>query len=425
MGTKISRNKYYLTVTLMGSEIAAASHTTSLIFRSDKVRALLAYLIMHRSEPIPRSDLVFKLFGDYPEQVGRKNLNLLLTRLRQTLAPVRETIGQAPLLDADRERIMLHWQPEHYWADVVEFATLLEACRLHPHASLIYCAQCQQRLKQVVGLYRGPFLADLHLKECPDFNEWRLWHQETFQQQMMESLHILTENALAAANYTDAITYARQQISLVPWQEQAYRQLITAHIATGQSAAALAQFATLKQVLADKLRAEPGAEIVALINRVDMLSDRDFALLSVPTPYNPWLDDLSRLLLDPVNRLVTVIEPTGAKPTDLAQALAWRLEKQFTHGVHVISLADCDPADPETIIQTIAAALRTQHSVLSYLRPRHILLILYPFTPFIQPAAPADGVTLVMNILQEAPQVTMMVASSRPLQLQQEIVYRL
>jgi len=420
-----------MTVTLLGG-IAAAARTVPLVFRSDKVRALLAYLIMHRSQPISRTELAYKLFGDYPEQVGRKNLNLVLTRLRQTLAPVQERMGRMPLLDTDREQIMLHWQPTYHWADVVEFADLLVTCRLHPHASLAYCVQCQQRLKQILPLYRGSFLAGLHLKDSPDFNEWRLWQAETFQQQMIEILSMLAENALAAANYPEAITYAHQQINLIPWQEQAYQQVITAYIETGQSAAALTQFATLKQVLADKLHAEPGAETVALINRVVLPSGGDWASLSVPTSHNPWLDDLSPLLLDPVNRLVTVIGPTGPEKIALAQALARRLEKQFAHGVHLISLADCDPADPETITRTIAAALppqpstlSSQHSLLSYLRPRHILLILYPFAPFIQPTAPEDGVTLVMNILQEAPQVTLMVISSRPLQLQQEIVYRL
>jgi DNA-binding SARP family transcriptional activator len=420
-----------MTVTLFGG-IAAAARTVPLVFRSDKVRALLAYLIMHRSEPIPRAELAYKLFGDYPDQVGRKNLNLVLTRLRQTLAPVQERMGRLPLLDTDREQIILHWQPTYHWADVVEFADLLGICRLHPHASLAYCVQCQQRLKQMLPLYRGPFLAGLHVKNSPDFNEWRLWQAETCQQQMIEILSMLAENALAAANYPEAITYAQQQINLIPWQELAYRQVITAYIATGQPAAALAQFATLKQVLADKLRAEPGAETMALINHVGMLSDMDLASPPVPTPHNPWLDDLSHLLLDPVNRLVTVIGPTGTELTDLAQALTQRLEKQFPHGVYIISLADCDPSDPETITQTIAAALNlqlsvlsTQPSLLSFLRPRHILLILYPFTPFIQPEAPADGVTLVINILREAPQVTMMVVASRPLQLQQEIVYRL
>ena len=442
VGAHSFRNKYYLTVNLLGN-VAAAALGTPLTFRSDKVRALLAYLIMHQGEPIARAELAFKLYSEYPDQVGRKNLSLTLTRLRQTLAPVQEIIGKTPLLDSDREQVKLHWQPEHYWADVIEFAALQEACRFHPHESLIHCSQCYQRLKQMVSLHTGPFLADVQLKDSPDFNEWRLWHQEIYQQQLLELLYALTENALAAANYAEAITYARQQINLVPWQEQAHRQLIQAWMATDQPAAARSQFVALKKILAVKFQVAPGAETVALINS---LNPKPIEVPAFPAPATALsaddaaaLEHLSRILLDPVNRLLTLLGSAESGLTELAQRLGQRLEKQFPQGLVMVSLAQVDPTQPAALVQAIAAALPTQpsafspqpstfspqHSLLNYLRPRRLLLVLDSFTPFIQPTAPEDGVTLVMDILQNAPQVTMLVVASRPLQLQQEIVYRL
>ncbi len=248
---------------------------------------------------------------------------------------------------------------------------------------------------------------------------------------MVEALFALTEGALAAANYADAISLARQQINLIPWQERAYRQLIYALQATNQSAAAQAQFTRLKQTLAEKFQVEPGPETVALLKHGSAKTPAESSLS------DPMLDAqsqtvqaLNRLLLDPVNRLITLLGPDGSAQADMVQIVRQHLASHFPDGIWFVSLAECDPTQLETIVQAIAAALphsalSTQPSVLNYLRPRRLLLILDTFTPFIRPTAPADGVTLVMAILHDAPQVTMLVLASRPLQLQQEIVYRL
>lgn len=423
--------KYYLTVTLFG-KFAAASSTTTLPFRSDKVRALLAYLIMHHNTPVSRAELVHKLYGEYPDQTGRKNLNLTLTRLRESLARVQANLGQhRPLLESDREQILLRWYTEHQQADVLEFIALRESCTLHPHTALAYCNQCLPFLSRIITLYRGPFLDDVQLKDSPDFNEWRLWQQETFQYQVLEALYALTENALAAADYPHAITYARQQISLVPWQERAHRQLIRALLETGELAAARSQFDTLERALATQFHVEPEPKTAALFEAISPppkqpLLAADSTALTNP----PIIQPISRLLLDPVNRLITLLSLSELDTPPYTQLLTQALAPQFPDGVWCISLADCDPVRPETVTQAIAAALSipplsTQHALLDYLRPRRLLLILEPFTPFIQPSAPEDGVNLIMNILQASPQVKIVVMAARPLRLQQEIVYRL
>lgn len=428
----MTTQKYYLTVTLFG-KFAAASPTATLPFRSDKVRALLAYLLMHHNTPVSRTELVYKLYSEYPEQTGRKNLNLTLTRLRESLVRVQANLGQhRPLLESDREQVLLHWYPEHQQADVLKFIALWESCTLHPHTALAYCNQCQPFLKQMIMLYRGPFLDDVQLKDSPDFNEWRLWQQETFQHQLLEILYAVTENALAAADYPQAITYARQQISLTPWQERPHRQLIRALLETGDFATAQSQFDTLKQILAAQFHIEPEPKTAALFEAISAPSQQSPSLAADSTALtpSPIMQQISRLLLDPVNRLITLVssaESDDILPTPLfAQVFA----HQFPDGVWHISLTDCDPARPETITQAIAAALNIPHSAVStqpllldYLRPRRLLLILEAFTPFIRPSAPEDGVNLIMNILQTVPQVKIIVMAARPLRLQQEIVY--
>lgn len=365
-GSDVVGNKYYLELRLFGS-FAAASPPTPLLFRSDKVRALLAYLVLHPAQAVSRVELSTLLYSEYPDQIGRKNLNLTLTRLRQSLAPVQNQMGEKfPLLTVERDYVRLNWQAEWHWADVLEFDALHTACQYHPHASLDHCAQCQPRLRRMVQLYTGDFLADLQFADAPTFNEWRLWQQETRLQQGMAALFSLAEGALAAANYAETILYARQQIRLVPWQERAHRQLIKALLNMGENAAARAQFKTLKQILAEKFRIEPGPETTALF---------DAALTpgTAPTQTNQSVHALSQLLLDPVNRLITLLPSPETDKTDLVQAISQRLAPQFSDGVWPIFLADCDPDNPENLVQTIAAALNIQLSTgqPSLLSPRY------------------------------------------------------
>lgn len=430
-------NKYYLELRLFG-EFAAASLSTPLVFRSDKVRALLAYLVIHSTQVVPRNELVNLLYSEYPEQTGRKNLNLTLTRLRQSLAPVQNQMGDHfPLLTVEREYVRLNWQAEWHWADVLEFDGLQTDAEYHPHISRERCAQCLSRFQRMAQLYTGAFLSDLHFADAPTFDEWCLWQQETRLQQVMGALFTLAESALAAANPAEALPYARAQLHLIPWQERAHRQLIQGLLALGEKAAARTQFATLKHLLEEKFHLEPSPETAALLTKGKT------ATRSTPLPdpsaetQADLLPDLRSLLLDPVNRLITLLNLAETDRVRMIQVLGQHLVTQFPDGIWFVSLVDCDEERPETIALTIAAALdiqladsqpsalTPQTAILNYLRPRRLLLILNPFTPFIRPTAPADGVTLVMDILREAPQVTLLVLSSRPLQLQQEIVYHL
>lgn len=430
-------NTYYLEVTMFGA-FAAATPTTSLTFRSDKVRALLVYLILHPAHVVSRVELVHLLYGDYSDPVGRKNLNLTLTRLRQSLAPVQAEMGMAfPLLEVERDQIRLNWQPAWHWADVLEFNALYTACGLHPHENLNYCAQCQLRLQRMVYLYAGDFMAGLQLADSPDFNEWRLWQQGSHLQQVMVALSALTEGALAAANYNHVQLYARRQIALVPWQERAHQQLMQALAAAGDHAAALIQFSTLKRILADRLQVEPSADTLAQMHLIQREAQAKASTPPLDIPSAQAVPPeavryVSTLLTDPINRLMTLVGPmNGSK--ELAQTVGRKLMGQFPQGVWYVGLADLPTTQPTVLAQAVAAAFQLTlppdqdlvTSLCIYLRPRRLLLILDAFTPFIQPTAPEDGVTLVMDILQNAPQVTMLVVASRPLQLQQEIVYRL
>lgn len=81
-------------------------------FRSDKTRALLAYLALNRNQPITRTALAQLLWDGYQVDSALANLRMTLSNLRQVLAPY-------PLVEANRQTIQLHCTPTQFWCDAL------------------------------------------------------------------------------------------------------------------------------------------------------------------------------------------------------------------------------------------------------------------------------------------------------------------
>jgi predicted ATPase len=134
-------------------------------FRSSKARAMFAYLLMTRPQPLLRATLVELLWPDYAVKSA-------WTSLRQTLANIRTNLKPFAILQADRQYVHLTVDPASVWCDVLQFEALLDACQRHTHASQRSCPICQKRLHQALALYKGSFLENLPVVDSPPFNDW-------------------------------------------------------------------------------------------------------------------------------------------------------------------------------------------------------------------------------------------------------------
>jgi DNA-binding SARP family transcriptional activator len=145
-----------LRVTLDGAPVSS--------FESDKVRALLIYLVVEGRRPQARQKLAGLLWPERPEGLARRNLSQALYSLREVLGD-----GEAentPLLSSTSEAIQLNPANEH-WLDATEFTQLLADCDRHSHHLLEACGACLERLQQAVSLYQGEFLEGFSLRDSP------------------------------------------------------------------------------------------------------------------------------------------------------------------------------------------------------------------------------------------------------------------
>lgn len=438
-----------LVIRLFGG-FAATWRQAPLAFRSDKVRGLLAYLVMRPNEAIARETLAGLFFPGYADNHGRKNLNLLLTRLRQALAPVQAAQPEKLLLISDQQAVQLVGDDCRLWVDTVQLEKLHNECEQHRHERLETCPDCLYRLRQMVTLYQGDFLAGFSLGDAHAFDEWRLWQQEYLLNIVLSALTSLVTHALATGQPVDAEQFARRHIQLSPWQERPHHVMMQALAQQGKVTAALRHFDVYRKLLAEELGASPSAEMWAcyhqLLHRaaetaappapgldpsLTPASPSPMAHEHLPQPGTPFfgrtalLEALSQAVLNPANRLITLTGAGGMGKTRLAIALARHLQDQFTHGATFVPLARVAEADEGEIAQAIGATAGyiftgTDDPVtelLAYLQGQHRLLILDNFEHLLVQAP------LVNRLLAAAPQLTILVTSRYPLSLPGEYSY--
>ncbi len=237
-------------------------------FRSDKSRALLAYLAVESDRVHRRESLASLFWGDFNDRSARRSLSSALANLRTILAPLNLSDDQASVLTTNWHEAFFTADRGTTFVDVLEFDRLLALSSAHPHRSITHCSACIERLSTAVELYRGPFLAGLSLADAPAFDDWQTLRAQRCEQQALATLDTLTHYHIAKGDLPAAERYARQQIGIDSLREAAHRQLMTVLAAAGQRPAALAQYESCRQTLRTELGVEPGEETKALYEEI-------------------------------------------------------------------------------------------------------------------------------------------------------------
>ena len=91
-----------------------------------------------------------------------------------------------------------------------------------------------------MSLYR--FLAGLSAGDSPAFEDWLLLRAEAHRRAMLSILADLAALQIASGAYAEAARWARRQLEIEPYREQAHRQLMTALSLGGDRTTALAAY---------------------------------------------------------------------------------------------------------------------------------------------------------------------------------------
>jgi predicted ATPase/DNA-binding SARP family transcriptional activator len=383
--------------------------------RLAKAQALLAYLAVEADRPYPRSALAGLLWPEQPEEQALRNLSKALIPLRQVLAG-----GEDPLLVT---RQMVQWRDGAAEVDVLDFVRLAGSREVAD-------------LKQAAALYRGEFLAGFGLSECEAFEEWLLLTRERLGHLALDVLQRLGEAYLAVGQLGEAVAASRRQLTLDPWREVAYRQLMRALTLSGDRAGALAVYARCQKVLADELNITPDDETRELAEQIEAgevpaQGEQPVPMTvparahTLPAPLASFVgreEELERLatLLQGETRLLTVVGAGGSGKSRLALAAAWALRPQFPDGIWWVELAGIGAGDDTslertTVASAVAAALGiTLEELAAVLAERSVLLVLDNCEHLPQTAPVAR------TLLESSPRLCLLATSREPLGLSGE-----
>jgi WD40 repeat protein/DNA-binding SARP family transcriptional activator len=405
-----------LTLELLGpARITADGRLLDLRVR--KELALLAFLAVEQQRH-RRETVLGLLWPDMPEETARNNLRGVLAGLRRALGAAADAV-----LLADRQYVQFAPAGDHT-LDVSAFRRLLDEVRLHQHAAPEHCEACIARLAEAAELYRGDFLQGFSLPDGAPFEEWATVRREQLHQQQLQALDTLALGNELRGDYAAQAAYARRQLALEPWREDAYVQLMRGLWAAGQRSAALEQYEACRRILADELGIEPDEQTRALFEQIrsgaryelrgmsSELSEPELKTQNskLKTRSQEWsetpevgplygrqteLAQLEDWLLRERCRVVALLGMGGVGKTALAATAAQALAPHFEI-VFWRSLLNAPPLD-----EILAAALQlvSGHSLLEmpasldeqltvlldYLRRRRCLLVLDNMESILQP----------------------------------------
>ena len=210
-------------------------------FDAVRLRALLAFLLLHRDAPQPRAHIAAVLWPDSTEGQARTNLRQLLHQLRRVLPDPER------FLTVDTTTI--GWRPDApYWADVVAVEEAVAAAGRANDLDALRGA-----LAHAAEHGGGELLPGSH-------EEWVLSERERFRHIHLDVIRRLAGLLEDQHDFEAAIRHAEELLRLDPLHEESYRRLMRLHALAGERARALHVYHTCVATLERELGVQPGRE---------------------------------------------------------------------------------------------------------------------------------------------------------------------
>ncbi|MCB0223521.1 MAG: hypothetical protein KDI02_07530 [Anaerolineae bacterium] len=395
-------------------------------FGTAKTEALFYFLAV-TGQAQTREVLADLFWGEMDEGKAKRNLTKSLSTLRKLVDPYLIIERQTVAFNSDATVRL----------DAADFETRLSAQDSTSNPNT---------LKQAIDLYQGDFLEGIYVKDSLPFEEWVINQREHLRELMLDGLETLVNNYLNENDFENGLHYANRLLETDPWRESAHRQMMTLLARSGQRNAALAQYDTCRKILDEEFGVEPTAETTALYERLKTAD--------APPPHNlpPQPDafigrdiELKQVIANLNNancRLLTLVGPGGVGKTRLALQGAARYTQPgtlagatgFSGGVYLVALAPLAETSPQAgaALQVLVPAMINALQLpapgaqdpmtylINHLRQAPpTLLILDNFEYFIESADRLD------RLLQQAPNLKLLVTSRERLNLRQEWVLEL
>ncbi|MGH2405546.1 MAG: BTAD domain-containing putative transcriptional regulator [bacterium] len=224
-------------------------------WKTQKVKALCKYLLLHRDRPVHQDQLIDLLWPDASARAGSVNLKTAVKHLRQALEPLLEgTRSHFVRRDEETVRLVV---PETCWIDVDEYDRLLAEARGYGAGGDITTAI--GALEHAAALYRGDLL------EEDLYAEWAALERERRREVHIRVLEQLAHLYERRNDHRRAIDTLQRVLALDRLRESAYQGLIRCHLIRGDRVGALRVYQLCERLLREELGVPPEPQTTALL----------------------------------------------------------------------------------------------------------------------------------------------------------------
>jgi DNA-binding SARP family transcriptional activator/predicted ATPase len=207
-----------------------------------RLRTLLAFLLLHANEVVSTDRLIDEVWGPDPPKTAGASLQNYISRLRKAIG--------AELILSQPPGYLLRVDPEHF--DLARFERLIAEAR---GGSL---RDRSEKLRAALALWRGAALEDLAYEPSLREEVGRL------EEARLAAVEERIDAELALGTGDDLVRELEELIEEQPLRERPRGLLMRALYRAGRQADALAAYQDARRVLLDELGLEPGEELRAL-----------------------------------------------------------------------------------------------------------------------------------------------------------------
>lgn len=236
----------------------------SATLKTEKSRALFAYLLIENDRPHRRAKLIDIFWPDFPDKASHNSLRQSLYYIRSLLEDLDPAALQLMTSISD---VQLTFQSGAS-IDAFELTSYLDLCEEHHKPGMTLCDACLEQLMAAIELYQGDFLDGFSLRDTPHFDWWLLNKRDLFRRRILGALAWVTHSLVAKQDYEQAISFAQREVELDPWREPAHQRYMTVLALAGERAQALHQFEICQTILATELGMQPSAETWSLCEQI-------------------------------------------------------------------------------------------------------------------------------------------------------------
>ncbi len=245
-----------LQIQLLGKFSLSADTVPISGVKSERLQALLAFILLHRDEPLSRQQIAATLWPDATDTNAKANLRRRLHELKQHIPEserwlqvkpktVQWVMGKGCALDIDRFEALINEQVIN--EQVFQTSSLKD-------------------LKQAAKLYQGDLLP-----EC--YDDWIEPYRDRMRQQAIKALDTLITQLTEQGQLSSAIEYAQQLCELDPLSELAYCHLMQLHAQKGDRATAMRIYHQCMTLLQEELGMPPSPSTCSLYEELLTLDD--------------------------------------------------------------------------------------------------------------------------------------------------------